>query len=168
MRQRIDRKRIVFILLPFVIAIWPLWLAFAALPSAQQGWQDDVRKCDISREIIRNIITIDPDRLQNVDVTGKLVKFEYPVAVNKLATICGISPADYKINVLTDVKPSSGQASQNAIVSVNKVSIRTAAEFISVGEQTYYPNLKCVQLSLKKIRDQKDIWEMDMTFTHFE
>jgi hypothetical protein len=168
MPPKIDKKRIVFILLPFVMAIWPLWLAFAALPRAQRGWQDDVRKCDAARDTIRSIITIDPDRLQNVDQSGKLVKFEYPVAVNKLATICGISPADYKINVLTDVKPSSGQASQNAIVSVNKVSIRTAAEFISVGEQTYYPNLKCVTLNLKKIREQKDIWEMDMTFTHFE
>jgi hypothetical protein len=168
MRLKIDKKRIVFIVLPFVAALWPMWLAFAALPRAQQGWQDDVRKRDAGRALISNILTLDPDRLQNVDAHGRLVKFEYPVAINKLATSCGISPADYKMNVLTDVKPSSGQASQNAMVSINKVSVRTAAEFASLGEQNYYPNLKCVQLTLKKIRDQKDLWELDVTFTHFE
>jgi hypothetical protein len=168
MRPRIDRKRIVLILLPFVIAIWPMWLAFVALPRAERAWQDDLRRRDNARKIISDILTIDPDRLLNVDAEGKLVKFEYPVAVNKLATACGVSPADYKINVLTDVKPSSGQASQNAMVSINKVSIKTAAQFISMGEQTYYPNLKCIQLNLKKVREQKDLWEMDLTFTHFE
>jgi hypothetical protein len=168
MRQRINKKRILYIVAPVVIAIWPLWLGFAALPRAQRAWQDDVVRRDKAGGIIKDIIALDPDRLQNIDAKGNLVKFEYPIAVNKLASACGISPADYKINVLTDVRPSSGQASQNAMVSVNKISVKTAAEFVSLAEQNYYPNLKCVQLSLKKVRDQRDAWQMETTFTHFD
>lgn len=168
MPHRIVKHRILFILLPAVVAVWPLWLVFAALPAAKQGWQNDYDKRSAARETIRSIFALDPDRLQNVDETGKLEKFEYPVAVNKIASSCGIGAADYKLNVLAKVKPTSGQATQSAMVSINRVSVRTAAEFVSLAEMRYYPNLKCTQLTLKKVRDQKDLWEVDLTFTHYE
>jgi len=168
MPLKIDKNRILFVLLPAVVAIWPLWLFFAALPAADKGWEDDLKKRDTARELIKTIITLDPDRLQSVDEKGNVEKFEYPVAVNKIASMCGISPADYKVNVLADVRPTSGQATQNAMVSIDNVSVKTAAEFVSLGELRYYPNLKCTALTLKKIRNQKDLWELDLTFTRYE
>jgi hypothetical protein len=168
MHLKVDKNKLLFILLPIVVAVWPLWLALAALPGAKQNWQGDIKKLSAARDLMSAIIVLDPDRLQNVDAKGRLEKFEYPVAVNKIASACSISPANYKVNVLTDVRPTSGQASQNAIVSIEKVSVRTAVEFVSLGELRYYPNLKCIQLSLKKTRDQKDSWEVDLTFTHYE
>jgi hypothetical protein len=168
MRLKTNKKQISLLLLPVVVGIWPLWLVLVALPGAKQGWEDDIKKLSAARDLMRTIIALDQDRLQNVDAKGKLEKFEYPVAINKIASACNISPANYKVNILTDVKPTSGQASQNAIISMDKVSVRTAVEFISLGELRYYPNLKCVQLTLKKMRDQRDSWEVDLTFTHYE
>jgi hypothetical protein len=168
MPLKLAKPRILFILMPAVAAIWPLWLAFVALPGARMGWDSDKEKISAARATIWNIFELDPDRLQNLDPTGKLEKFEYPVVVNKIALASGISPTAYKVNVLANVRPSSGQASQNAMVSISGVSVKTAAEFVSLGEMRYYPNLKCTQLSLKKIRDKKDLWEVDLTFTHYE
>jgi hypothetical protein len=168
MRLNFDKKRLLFVLLPLVAACWPVWLASVAMPGAQRGWQEDIKKRDTARDLVKTIIGLDPDRLQNVDAKGKLEKFEYPIAVNRIASACNISPASYKVNVLTDVKPTAGQASQNAIVIISKVPVKTAVEFVSMGETRYYPNLKCIQLTFKKLRDQKDSWDVDLTFTHYE
>jgi hypothetical protein len=168
MRQKISKERLLFLIVPIVVAVWPLWLTFSALPAASKGWDSDVKKIDDARNLITEIMRLDPDRLQNVDAKGALVKFEYPVAVNKVASACNVSPSAYKINVLPAVKPSTGQASQDAIVTIDKVSVTTATEFVSLAEQRYNPNLRCIQLGFKRIRDQKDLWEIDLTFRHFE
>jgi hypothetical protein len=168
MRLKISKDRLLFVLLPVIVAIWPLWLAFVSLPRVERGWIDDDKKVTAARDNVRSIIRIDPDRLAAIDASGKPEKFEYPVAVNKIASMCNISPASYKITVMPDVKPASGQASQNAVVSIDKVSIKTATEFVALGETRYNPNLKCTQFTLKKIRDQKDLWDLDLTFTHYE
>ncbi|HSV27771.1 MAG TPA: hypothetical protein VLH60_07745 [Sedimentisphaerales bacterium] len=168
MPVKIDKQRILFILLPACIAIWPLWLAFAALPAAKQDWENDSKKLATAREVARNILTLDPDRLQNVDAAGRRERFEYPFAINRIASISGISPANYRLTVLANVRPTTGQATQNAMVTLSRVPIQTAAEFVSIGEMQYYPNLKCVQLNLTRIRDQRNLWEVNLTFTHYE
>ena len=154
-----------YILVPVFLALWPLLVQLIYLPRAQANWQDEKAQYVKAQQIIEQILEIDPDRLDFSDSKQGNAEFDYASAVEKVAGICKIPSANYKLSsgiIIT----SGGQKSQNAKLVLKDVDITRFARFLS-AIQLRWANLQCTQLKLTKKKGFPDIWDVDLGFKYY-
>jgi hypothetical protein len=154
-----------YILVPVIVALWPL-LAWAVwLPGAQRSCEQENTEYKKSQEIMIEILTIDPDRLAFADSNAVPVDFSYANAVDRVATLCRIPAANYKLSsgiIITSDK----QKSQGAKVVLKDVDVTTFAKFLSTI-QLRWSKLQCTQVKLTKKKPLPDKWDVDMDFKYY-
>jgi hypothetical protein len=154
-----------YVLAPVLAALWPLMVWGVYLPAAQHNWQTEKMQYLDAQNVIMEILTLDPDRLKFADAQETAAEFDYASAIEKVASLCGISSASYKLSsgiMLT----SGGQRSQSAKVSLDRVSIKTFAQFLSTI-QLRWANLQCAGVKLKKDKGLPDVWDVDLDFKYY-
>lgn len=154
-----------YILVPIVVALWPLLVWAVYLPRAESGWDDEKGQYDKAQKIIAEILAIDPDRLEFADTEDAGAEFDYASVVERVAGLCRISSADYKLSsgIIVTTK---GQKSQSAKVNLKQVDIRKLAEFLSTI-QLRWANLQCSQVKLTKKKGFTDKWDVDLDFKYY-
>jgi hypothetical protein len=111
------------------------------------------------------ILTLDPDRLAFADSNAVSADFSYANAVDRIATLCRIPTANYKLSsgiIIT----SAGQKSQGAKLGLKDVDITTFAKFVSTI-QLRWSKLQCTQVKLTKKKPLPDKWDVDMDFKYY-
>ena len=154
-----------YVLVPVVVALWPLLVWTVYLPDAQSSWGLEKAQYNKAQEIIAEILTYDPDRLEFAEATGNEAEFDYASAVEKVANLCRIASKDYKLSsglIIT----SGGQRTQNANVTLNEVGIVEFAKFLSTI-QLRWANLECTQVKLTKNKALPDVWKADLKFKYY-
>ena len=167
MREIYRNPTFYYILVAILITLWPVWLALGSIPAADKEYEDAKVLFKDAEKIIGQILNLDPQRLDYARAQKKSGEFDYPVAVSQSAKTCSISLSQYKLSTFPIVKRKAGQTSQDAMITLNKVGIEKFARFVSLM-QIRWPNLKCSQLRLNKVKGAKNIWKADIRFTYYQ
>ncbi|GAI16240.1 unnamed protein product [marine sediment metagenome] len=66
-----------YILVPIVVALWPLFVWGLYLPEADKKLEDNIKRCDKTDAIIEEILKLDRDRLEFADSKNNTAEFDY-------------------------------------------------------------------------------------------
>jgi hypothetical protein len=156
-----------YIAVPVIAAGWVLLTWTVRLPQAQRKWDLGVAEYDKVQAIITEISNVDPDRLDFADPNSKSnAEFDYAVAVEKIASLCGIPSADYKLSSGPIITSTDRQKSQRAKIVLQQVDIKRFSEFLTTL-QFRWASLQCTQLKLQQKKGLKDKWEVDVDFAYY-
>lgn len=144
----------------WTVAIWGLYL-----PNAEKKLDREITEYKQAGKLITEILFLDSSRLNYAETKTALADFDYASAVQMAASSCGISAAKYKLSSGT-ITTSSGEKSQSANVSLDKIDIKTFARFLS-AIQLRWANLQCTKVTLKKKKDLPDTWDVDLRFNYY-
>ena len=154
-----------YVAVPVLFALWPLLIWAVYLPGAEQRLHREADQYKNAQKVMAEIMTIDPARVEFVDSGSKAAEFDYGVAVEKVAGMCGIHPASYKLSsgiVIT----SGGQKTQSAKIVLKEVDVTRFARFVSLF-QLRWANLQCTQIKLTKAKALPDTWDADLDFKYY-
>ncbi len=166
MRDIIRNPMLYYVLIPVLIAVWPLLVWAAYLPKAERAWQDDQAQYAEGQTLILDILRLDPERLKLGDAPEISGEFTYAKAVGRVANLCGIPfPSNCSYNA-GSIITSEGKKSQNARVTLADVDIVRAAKFLSTIQSTWV-NLKCSRVKLTKKEGVPDQWSVEFTFWYY-
>ncbi|MEJ2702360.1 MAG: hypothetical protein P8Z79_07950 [Sedimentisphaerales bacterium] len=166
MRDIYKNPILYYVLVPVLVALWPLLVWAVYLPNAHKSIEEHITQYQKAEPIMMQILTLDPDRLEFVDANDTAPEFSW-TAVDQVANRCKIpeSKCDLRSGMIIT---SGGQKNQSATVNLRQVSIMEFAEFLSMI-QLRWGNLQCerVKLSRKENMPDKDVWDVDVTFKYY-
>ena len=156
-----------YVLVPIVVAIWPLWLFAVGLPSAEAKLQKEMKKYDDAEKLIEQILTLDPQRLDYAKANEGSSDFDYTTAIDQISGQCKISPSGYKLSSSPIRRMKGGQKSQDATMTIESIDIQKFAKFLSLMHMRWQ-NLQSTNLSVTKQKGQKDIWKVDLRMKYYQ
>ena len=145
--------------------LWPVLIWGVYLPSAKKSWQNDKAEYEKAEQTIRELLTVDPERLDFANTKDAAAEFDYATAVQSATDFCRIPPTNYKLSSRAIIT-SGGQKNQSADISLKEVDIVKFAKFLSTI-QLRWSNLQCTKATLKKRKGVPDSWDVDLTFKYF-
>ena len=148
-----------------MVGLWPLLVWAVYLPAAQENLKNEFKLCKDANDIMLQILTLDPQRLELVDPNDSNAEFSYYNEVNRFATLCGIPPSKCE-NHTQKVTNSGGQRNQTANVKFTDIDITTFTKFMSMI-QARWPKLQCNMLKLTQKKGMPDVWTIDIEFRYF-
>lgn len=154
-----------YISVPIVVALWPLLVWAVYLPGAERSSVNEVNQYRKAEQVMMEILRLDSGRLAIADARKNSEKFDYARAIQRVASLGGISPTNYKLNSGIIIKANE-QKSQNANVSLKNISIEKFTNFLSTI-QLHWANLQCVRLKLTKKKGLPDAWDADLEFKYY-
>ena len=152
-----------YILIPAVVALWPLLVWAIYLPAADKGIEDQLAQKRKAETRMMEILTLDPGRCQYVDSNDVNAEFMYDSAVAMVAGLCKIPESKYKLSSGMRIT-SRGQESQSATVNLKQIEIVKFAEFLSMIQRV---NLQCNRVKLTKKPGLPDMWDVDIEFKYY-
>ena len=155
-----------YMAVPVIAAGWVLLTWTVGLPQAQRRWELSRAEYDKVQAIITEILNIDPDRLDFAGSKKSDTEFDYAVVVEKIASLCRIPSADYKLSSGPIITSTDGQKSQRAKIVLQQVDIKGFSEFLTTL-QFRWASLQCTQLKLQQKKGLKDKWEVDLDFVYY-
>ena len=165
MRKTLKNPIFYYILVPLVIAIWPLMLLGVYLPNAEAKQKTLVKEYEASQKAIKKILILDSERLdyQNAK-TGKL-EFDYASAIDAAARFCNIKSNEYELSS-KPARRSGGQKTEDCRIVLDDVGIEKLAKFLSTL-QIRWASLQCSNLTLTKKKGVANSWKVDIDFTYY-
>lgn len=155
-----------YILVPIMVALWPLLVWGVYLPNAKRSLKNEKAEYGEAQTKMLEILILNPDRLEFTDTNSAPAKFAYVSAVAKVASFCEIPSANYKVSS-GPIIIRQGKKSQTATVSLKDVDVTKFAKFLSTI-QLRWEDLECVQLKkLKKKEGFPDRWDVDLEFKYY-
>jgi hypothetical protein len=153
-----------YILVPALVALWPLLVWAVYLPNARKSWESDKQQYNDGQLAILSILELDPGRLELAGSGNQQAEFDFIPAVSEVAGLSGISAADcvLKTNTPRRVK---GRMTQTCDVTLNRVDIGTFAEFLS-GLQLRWPTLELDEATFTKKQGLPDTWKIVLKFKY--
>ena len=154
-----------YLLIPVLVALWPLLVWGIYLPGAERDREIEESLYIEGQTNIVDILRIDPDRLSFVDANDVSAEFSYGPAVDRVANLCRIpaSNCNYKAG---NIIVSDKKRRQDARVKLKDVSIVQAATFLS-RIQSMWVNLTCDKVKLTKNKGMPDQWNVDFDFVYY-
>jgi hypothetical protein len=154
-----------YILIPVLVALWPLLMLVVYLPDADRSLVKEKEQYAKAEKVIEEILTVDPERLEAVDSNSGVTKFDYAVVVEQIAKSCQIAASNYNISS-KPVRVTSGQKTQAAMVVLKEVEITKFAKFLSTI-QLRWSNLQCENVTLTRKKGMLDVWKADVEFKYY-
>ncbi len=157
-----------YILVPLVVAVWPLLVWGLYLPRAREALSSELKSAKRGQAMALEILQLDPGRLNFAGDPNKAgEEFSYATAVNKVAGLCGIPASKYKLHTGPIIKKGK-QRTQDAHLTLDKVSIVSFAKFLSLI-QLRWNNLQCdtVKLNKVEVKGEPDLWTIDIDFKYY-
>ena len=156
-----------YIAIPVMVGLWPLLVAAVYLPAAQEDIDKQITEYGRAEQIMIDILTLDPERLEFAEPNEATTEFSYTGVVHKVASLCGIPAGNRKVRSGIIVE-TRDRKSQTASVDLNQVDIVKLARFLSMI-QLRWANLQCesVKLTRKDKMPSNDVWDVDIKFKYY-
>ena len=167
MKDLIRNPIFYYIIVPVIVAIWPIWLATAGNASAEKKFDKELKQFKEAEKIIANILKLDPQRLDYAKAKKKSAEFDYAIAVDQATKLCNISPTSYRLSYGPVIRSRGGQSNRDATMVINKIDIERFTRFLSLI-QFRWPNLQSTNLTLTKQKEAKDLWKADVRFKYYQ
>ena len=165
MKEIYKNPMLYYIVVPIVVALWPLLVWGVYLPTVGENWENGKTEYEDALVTMLEILAIDPDRLESVDPNVAGGEFDYLTAVDKVASQCRIPAADYTFSS-GPVMKTDNQKSQTATVTLKAVDMVRFANFLSTI-QLRWANLQCTKVKLTKKKGLPDMWKADLDFKYY-
>ncbi|MCP4453129.1 MAG: hypothetical protein GY809_16835, partial [Planctomycetes bacterium] len=147
-----------YILIPLAALAWPAAMWFKYMPAMadqRETWKGYVAD---TNDLIVEILTLDPERLNYSDQKDTSVEFEYEMAVDKVAR-------SLRMGNQYELRPSAKSGNKQAAeVSLNNIGIIQCSQFLSTL-QMHWNGLQCTRLGITNKKTTKDRWDVTMSFT---
>jgi len=154
-----------YVLVPIIVALWPLLVWAVYLPGAEDNWQIEQKQYLDAQKIIQEILTLAPDRLESGAGKTNADEFDYTTAVDKVARSCEIPSTSYQL-ASKPMKVSKGRKFQTCHIVLRGVGIAKFARFISTL-QLDWASLQCERIVLTKKKGLPDTWKVDLDFKYY-
>lgn len=155
-----------YIVVPIIIALWPLLVWAIYLPAAQKDIEEQITQYKRAKPIMTEILNLDPDRVEFVDSNDTATEFTFGGAVDRVANLCRIPPGKCKLSSGMIIDTRKKGKSQTAVVDLKQVDIATFAKFLSMI-QMRWANLQCERLELTKKEGPPDVWDVTIRFKYY-
>ena len=154
-----------YILVPAVLALWPVVAGGVYLPAAKSGLKAEIKNYDEARRKVAEILMLDDARLDAGDDNANAAKFNYSAAIYSVANLCGIPPTNYRPSTQPESE-REGRKSRECRVVLTSVDIATFARFLSTM-QLRWAGLECHNATLTKEKGMPDKWRVDLDFKYY-
>lgn len=154
-----------YVLVPVLVALWPILVWAVYLPGGKENWKADRAKYEEAQKIIDAILARDSSRLKSAGSKKGNKKFEYASAIDQAARLCGLSFAHYEYSS-KPIRSAKGEKTQSCRVVLKEVGIKDFAEFLSTI-QLQWADLECEKLKLTRTRGLPDAWKVDIDFKYY-
>jgi len=154
-----------YIIVPAIIALWPLLIWGVSIPRANSSLNEELKNYITANDIMEEILRIDPERVALANSKMDADEFDYARAIQQAANLCGIPSTSYKLSsgiIIT----SDRQKSQSANVVLKQVDMGKFSEFLS-SIQLRWENLQCNRIKLTKKKGLPDAWDVDLEFRYY-
>lgn len=155
-----------YVLVPVVLALWPLIVGGIYLQDAQESLKEEMGYLKEARSKALEILSLVPDRLAQSDPKTGATDFMYLDAIDRAATLCGIPPTDYRPSTKPITARKGGPKSQDCHVIINEIDILRFARFLSTL-QLQWARLQCVNATLTSRKGLPDKWKVDLDFKYY-
>lgn len=152
-----------YILVPVVVAAWPLLVRTVYLPRAQHGYKQQQDEYKKAQQMMLEILRLDPDRASDSNQAG--TEFSYGAEIDRVANLCRIPTTKYKLSsgmVIT----AENQKTQSATVTLEEVDVVSFAKFLA-ALQIRWGQLQCNRVKLTQVKGLKDLWRVDIDFKYY-
>jgi hypothetical protein len=166
MREFYKNPMLYYVLIPLLVAIWPLLIWAVYLPGAKQARDIETTLCVEGQTNVIEILKIDPDRPNITKETPVQTEFTYGAAVGRVANLCKI-PANNCSYSAGGITVANGKKRQDCVVKLPDVSISQAAGFLWKIQSIYPIRLTCESAKLQAKRGMKDQWDVDFSFHYY-
>ena len=156
-----------YVLVPVLVGLWPFWLAALGLPGAKDSYKKEASQYDEAEKLIAQILDLDPRRLDYAKAKKAGDEFDYTTAIDQVTKFCRIAPTNYKLSSSPLRRMKGGQESQDAAMTIDTIDIERFARFLSVMHMRW-SNLQCTNVTLMKIKGEKDTWKADVRFIYYQ
>jgi hypothetical protein len=157
-----------YVLLPIAVGLWPVWLFGLGIPASKNNLKKEINDYNEAQKLIGEILSdLDPQRLDYAKTKKDGDAFDYTTAIDQVTRFCRIAPNDYKLSSSPLRKMKGGQRSQDAAIAINRIDIERLAKFLSVMHMRW-ANLQCTNVTLAKIKGEKDAWEADVRLIYYQ
>ncbi|MHC4624529.1 MAG: hypothetical protein ACYS4W_11580 [Planctomycetota bacterium] len=146
MKDVYKNPNLYYVLVPVVLAMWPLLVWAVYLPGAERKFGEEKEQSEEARKKITEILTLDPGRLTSTGADGHAAEFEYATEVDKVARSCGIPASAYQL-ISKPKRRAKGQTTQNCRVVLKEVDI--------------------ADLTLTKLKGLPDAWKVGLNFKYY-
>ena len=154
-----------YILVPVVLALWPLIIGGIYSQEAKRNLNKEKNNYKVARSKVAEILTLDGGRLDFSDPKTGASEFDYVDAVDKVADLCKIPETNYQLSS-KPISTREGQKSQNCYVVLKDVKIATFGDFLSTI-QLRWARLRCVDVRLTRKKGLPDTWRADLNFKYY-
>jgi len=162
----LKNPNVYYIAAPIVAAVWALLAAVVYYPGAVKAYEQDMKpEYEKSQELIDQILTIQPQRLQYAIESSSDRPFDFGEVVTTLTGVFEIPTSRYTLNVRGEVNKGNKNA-RSATMEIKEIDVERLARFLATM-LTAWPDLECEKLSLEKAKTGKDNWNVDMTLTYY-
>ncbi|MHC4338333.1 MAG: hypothetical protein ACYSTG_10390 [Planctomycetota bacterium] len=165
MKEIYKNPNFYYILVPAMLALWPLIAGGVYLPAAKRGLTDEMKDYQKARSRVAEILMLDPGRLDVAGQKEDAAEFVYSEAIDNVANLCGIPPTNYRPST-QPMHNRDGQKSRECRVVLTSVDIATFAKFLSTM-QLRWAGLQCINTVLTKERGLPDKWKVDLDFKYY-
>ena len=154
-----------YVVMLVIAILWPVIIWGIYLPASRARYNSDGEQHEKAQQVIEELLTVDPERLDAAKEKGASSSFDYATAVQQAAQFTSIPAAGYRLSS-QPVVTSEGQKSQSANISLEDVDITKAARFLSTI-QLRWSGLQCTKVTLRKKKGLPDSWDVDFAFKYF-
>ncbi len=153
-----------FVIVPVAVAIWAVSVMAWSLPAAEKSWVDEQTEYETAKQLLNQILSLDPDRLNYKKAKGSSKEFDYADVVESYAKQQGIPPKNFQVTSRKPMK-KKGETVQSADMTIATINIERLAGFLS-RILSQWPGLECSKLNLTKLKTGKDAWKVTLKFTY--
>lgn len=152
------------IVVPIAAGLWMLYGWAIAYPASVQKWQDSKAQYDEAQNMIKQILTLEPQRLTfKQEKTGN-TEFDYTNVVDQFTKDFNIAEDNYTLNV-RGVTKREGKSIKGADLSIKMIDIESLCKFLS-AILARWPELDCETFRLDKLDAGKNVWKVTLHFSY--
>lgn len=162
MKDYFKNPNLYYIAVPLAVTAFVIFVIAFSLPAANRKWQEQQEDYKRAKQLITNIVRLDPERLNYKAKKDSSGEFDYSVAVEEITKLVKIPSSNFRGG---RTLKSGGKLRKSADISIEPVNIETLSRFIS-QILLRWPDLECDRLSIDKLPAGKDSWKASMKFIY--
>ena len=156
-----------YVLVPILVGLWPLWLFSIGISTSRDNLYKEIKDYNEAQKLIGQVLDLDPQRLDYAKSKKAGDEFDYTTAIDQVTRLCRILPTDYKLSSSPVRKVKGGQKNQDASMTIDKIDIEKFSKFLSIMHMRW-SSLQCTNVTLSKIKGEKDTWKADVRFIYYQ
>lgn len=157
-----------YVLVPALLGVWPVWLLAVGIPVLKSKLENSVKDYAEGQKHIQTILgELDPQRLDYANKKKAGEGFDFITAINQVSQLCNIPATGYRLSTSPQRRIKGGQSSQDASITIERINIESFTKFLSIMHMRW-SNLQCTNVTLSKIKGEKDSWKADVRFIYYQ